>query len=194
LWLKDHQPDLYQQTDQFLHWSGFVSFMLGADAVVDYSLANRTLLFDLDRCDWSDELLGLTQLDRDKLPPTVPAGAVIGTVARHIAEELGLSADIPIVSGAHDQCCTGVGCGVIEPGRAMYGMGTYICLMPVFDRRPESAAMMAQGLNTEHHAVPGQFVSFIYNQGGALVKWFRDTFASAERQRGGDHGLDLYAR
>jgi xylulokinase len=74
----------------------------------------------------------------------------------------------------------------------MYGMGTYICMMPVFAQRPESGAMIAQGLNTEHHAVPGQFVSFIYNQGGALVKWFRDTFAAAERKQSAISGEDLY--
>jgi xylulokinase len=74
----------------------------------------------------------------------------------------------------------------------MYGMGTYICVVPVFDRRPEPAAMIQRGLNTEHHAVPGQYVSFIYNQGGALVKWFRDTFAQAERQKARQSGRDLY--
>ena len=192
-WLKQHQAELYQQTDKFLHWSGCVSFMLGAEAQIDYSLANRTLLFDLERCDWSDELLGLAQLDREKLPPPFPAGTIIGAVTRRIAEELGLPAGIPIVSGGHDQCLSGVGCGVIEPGRAMYGMGTYICMMPVFKRRPRAATMMAQGLNTEQHVVPGLFVSFIYNQGGALVKWFRDTFAALERRQAADSGLDLYA-
>jgi len=44
-WLKQHQPDLYRQARFFLPWSSFVSFMLGADPRVDYSLANRTLLF-----------------------------------------------------------------------------------------------------------------------------------------------------
>jgi xylulokinase len=82
---------------------------------------------------------------------------------------------------------------VIKPGRALYGMGTYSCMMPVFDRRLEAAAMIAQGLNTEHHAAPGQFVSFIYNQGGALVKWFRDTFAVVERQQAVAAGSDIYA-
>lgn len=192
-WLKQHQPELYRKTEAFLHWSGFVSFMLGGEARVDYSLANRTLLFDLERDDWSDELLELTDIGRDKLPAAVPAGAVIGRVARAIADELGLPPGIPIVSGGHDQCCSGLGCGVIEPGQAMYGMGTYLCMMPVFARRLESAAMMARGLNTEDHVVPGQYVTFIYNQGSVLVKWFRDTFASAERQHAKTLGQDLYA-
>ncbi len=191
-WIQQHQPDLYQQADSMLHWSGFVAFMLGAEAAIDYSLANRTLLFDLDQCDWSDDLLDRAGLDRSKLPRTVPSGTVIGSVSPGMAAELGLPAGISIISGGHDQCCNGVGCGVIEPGQAMYGMGTYICMMPVFHQRPNSTAMIACGANTEHHAVPGQFVSFIYNQGGSLVKWFRDTFASVDRQQAQAAGRDVY--
>jgi xylulokinase len=193
LWLRQNQPDLYRRADWFLHWSGFVSFMLGAEPVVDYSLANRTLLFDLAHHNWSDELLDWAQFDRAKLPPTIASGTVIGAVARTIADDLGLPAGIPIVSGGHDQCCNGVGCGVIQPGQAMYGMGTYICVMPVFGERPPSDAMKAQGFCTEHHAVSGRFVSFLYNQGGALVKWFRDTFAAAERKQAAADGTDIYA-
>lgn len=191
-WLKQHQPDLYDRAEVFLHWSGFISYMLGAEPRVDYSLANRTLLFDITACDWSEELLERAQLDRGKLPITVPSGAVIGEVSGKIAAELGLPARIPIVSGGHDQCCNGIGCGVLAPGQAMYGMGTFLCLMPVFGQRPAAEAMLARGLNTEHHAVPGQYVSFLYNQGGALVKWFRNTFAGAERQSAQANGQDLY--
>jgi xylulokinase len=191
-WLRQHQAELYCKAKTFLHWSGFVSFMLGAEACVDYSLANRTLLFDLERADWSNELFGLAHIEPDKLPPAIPAGTAIGTVGRTIADALGLPAGIPIISGGHDQCCNGVGCGVIEPGQAMYGMGTYLCMMPVFERRPEAAAMIARGLNTEHHVAPGPYVSFIYNQGGVLVKWFRDTFAIAARRQAKACGQDLY--
>jgi xylulokinase len=192
-WLKQHQPDLYRQTDIFLPWSGLVAYMLGADPAADYSLANRTLLFDLERLDWSVELLDLAGLDREKLPAAVPSGVEIGSVAGAIASELGLPAGIPIISGGHDQCCNGIGCGVLAPGQAMYGMGTYLCLMPVFDQRPEATIMIERGLNTEQHAAPGQYVSFLYNQGGALVKWFRNTFASAERLPAQSIGQDLYA-
>jgi xylulokinase len=54
--------------------------------------------------------------------------------------------------------------------------------------------MMERRLNTEHHAVPGKYVSFIYNQGGACVKWFRDTFAAAERQQTAQMGEDIYTK
>jgi xylulokinase len=114
-----------------------------------------------------------------------------------MAAELGLPSNVAIVAGAHDQCANAVGSGAIAEGHAVYGMGTYVCATPVFSRRCDRAAEAAaltieRGLNTEHHAVPGLFVSFIYNQGGALVKWFRDTFAAAEYQKAEQAGREIY--
>ncbi|MGC8782568.1 MAG: FGGY-family carbohydrate kinase, partial [Anaerolineae bacterium] len=93
-WIKDHRPELYAATDVFLLWGGFVPYMLGVEPFVDYSLANRTLLFDLDAADWSDRLLALSGLDREKLPRPVPSGTVVGEVSREAAESLGLPADV----------------------------------------------------------------------------------------------------
>ena len=191
-WIQSRQPDLYARTYKFLHWSAFVAFMLGADPAVDFSLANRTLLFDIHKGDWSDELLALSGLDREKLPGAVPSGTVIGTVSSSIAAELGLTPGARIVSGAHDQCANAVGCGVIDPGSAVYGMGTYHCITPVFTIPPDPHAMIERGLNTESHAAPDRYVCFIYNQGGALVKWFRDTFASAEHLQAEAEGRSVY--
>jgi xylulokinase len=192
MWIKEHRPHLYERADKFLLWGSFVSFMLGAEPVVDYSLANRTLLFDIDRETWSEEILELAGLDRSKLPDTAPSGTVIGTVSDRVAGELGLPSNVSIVSGAHDQLANAVGCGVIQEGRAAYGMGTFICITPVFSERREPALMLQRGLNTEHHAVPGKYVTFIYNQGGSMVKWFRDTFAPAEHRQAEEAGRDVY--
>jgi xylulokinase len=193
LWIQQHQPDLYQRADKFLLWGSLVSFMLGASPAVDYSLANRTLLFDLDRETWSDELLALAGLDGAKLPRPVPSGTTIGTVSPHLAGELGLPRAVTIVAGAHDQCANAVGCGVIQEGRAAYGMGTFTCITPVFGQRRAPRLMLHRGLNTEHHAVPGKYVCFIYNPGGSLVKWFRNTFAAAEHCHAERTGGDPYA-
>ena len=193
MWLKDQQPGLYERADKFLLWASFIQFMLGAEPVVDYALANRTLLFDLDRKDWSAEMLRLADLDEDKLPSTAPCGTVIGRVLASVAEELGLPAKVEIVLGTHDQCANALGCGVIEDGLAVYGLGTYICITPVFKERLDPGFMIERGLNTQHHAAPGRYVSFIYNQGGSLVKWYRNTFAAAEYQQARLTGRDIYA-
>jgi xylulokinase len=192
LWLRDKSPDIYERADYFLHWSGFVLFMLGGDAATDYSLANRTLLFDLSIADWSDSLLTAFKIDRSKLPPISPSARPVGTLSAHIADELGLSTGVVLVTGAHDQCANAVGCGAIEDGQAAFGMGTYHCIAPVYSELRPANIMLERGLNTEHHAAPGKFVSFIYNPGGALVKWYRDTFAHEEHQQAINAGISIY--
>jgi xylulokinase len=193
MWINEHQPELYERTFKFLLWGSFVPFMLGAEPVADYSLANRTLLFDIDRESWSEELLQVAGLDKTKLPAVAPSGTVIGQISAKVARKLGLPTNVAIVTGSHDQCATAVGCGAIKEGRAAYSMGTFICITPMFSQRREAAVMIERGLNTEHHAVPGKYASFIYNQGGSLVKWYRDTFATAERQQAEEAGQDIYA-
>jgi xylulokinase len=192
MWMRDHAPATYDSTWKFLLWSGFVSFMLGAEPCVDYSLASRTLLFDIDALSWSGEIAKAANIDIDKLPEPVPAGSVIGGVSPEMAKELGIPEGTPIIAGAHDQCANALGCGVIDEGLGMCGMGTYMTFVPVFGQRKAAAAMMPLGLNTEHHAVPGMFVSFIYNQAGLLLKWFRDTFARAEKEAAEKDGSDVY--
>ncbi len=192
MWIRDHRPEVYEWTHKFLPWGSFVTTMLGAEAAVDASLANRTLLLELETGDWSETLLAWAGLDREKLPRVVPSGTAIGTVSTRVAGELGLPQGVVIVSGAHDQCANAVGCGVIDEGRATFGMGTFMCITPVSEGRPEASSMITRGLNTEHHAVPGAYVTFIYNQGGSLVKWFRDTFAAEEHRRARMRGEDVY--
>jgi xylulokinase len=192
MWIARQRPQLYERAELFLNWSGFISFMLGGEPAVDYSLANRSLLFDLDRRDWSGELLAAAGLEGSRLPRAVPSGTPLGTVLPQAAEELGLSSRTAVVAGAHDQCANAVGCGVTTEGEALFGLGTYLCIVPVHPSRPDPAAMLGIGLNSEHHAVPGRYVSFLYNMGGALVRWYRDTFAAAEARQARERGREVY--
>jgi len=52
-------------------------------------------------------------------------------------------------------------------------------VVPVFSQMPDPEIMFLNKLHIEHHVVPGSFISFIYTQsGGALIKWFKQTFSS----------------
>ena len=184
-WLRDHEPDLYRRTRRFLLWDGMAATALGGEPFVSYSHANRTLLFDIRREDWSDRLLDWSGVDRDTLPPCRPAGEVAGVVADRVADRLGLPRGVKIVVGGHDQCCNALGAGITRAGQAVDGMGTYECITPVFGAIPDSRRMLATGLNVEHHVVAGRYVSFLFNQAGSLVRWFRDVFA-AEQARDPD--------
>ncbi len=188
-WVRAHQPDLYARAEHFLLWGDLVMYMLGCGAVTSFSHANRTLLFDLHAETWSSELIELCSLDADKLPHPLPGGAVAGELAPGAASELGLPAGVKVVVGGHDQCCNALGAGAVRAGQAVCGIGSFECIAPVYDRVPDAARMLSIGLNVEHHVLPGLYVSFLYNQAGTLVKWFRDTFAAG---RPGEHGATPY--
>ena len=192
MWMHAHQPDLYEKVDYFLPWNSFVSFMLGADPVAEFALANRTLLFDVSGERWSERLLGISGLDAERLPRPVAAGAAIGSVSSAAGARIGVAAGVPIISGTHDQCSASLGAGALGGGVAMYGMGTFHCIAPVFAGRKPAERMIARGLNTEHYAVPGTYLSLIYNSGGSVVKWYRDTFAAKEHAAAAGGGEDIY--
>lgn len=181
-WIQEHQPELYESTYKFLLWGDFVAFMLGCEPLTSYSHANRTLLFDICREAWSEEILSLTGIDKQLLPTLVASGTIAGTITDHIADELHLPKGVAVVVGGHDQCCNSLGAGIYEAGKAVCGIGTVECITPTYDHIPVSSQMLKTGLNVEHHVLSGLYVSFIYNQAGTLVKWFRDTFARADRK------------
>jgi xylulokinase len=193
IWLRDNRPELFEQTYKFLGWADLVAYLLGGDPVTDYSLANRSLFFDLRGQTWSAETLNYVGMAVEKLPGLAQAGAVVGTVSKQAAEDLGLQPNATVVIGAHDQCASATGAGVIRAGMAAYGLGTYICLAPIYDHVPPAAMMLKTRLNVEHHALPGLYISFYHNlTGGALLKWFRDTFAPMEKAAAQTSGGDVY--
>ncbi len=158
-----------------------VAHLLGCEPITSFSLANRTMLFDIRRENWSKEILNISGLDESILPKVVPSGTVSGEIPYKIAKQIGLKKGVKVVVGGHDQCCNALGAGIIQAGKAVCGLGTFECITPVYDSIPNLISMMKNGLNVEHHVVDGLYVSFIYNQAGSLVRWFRDTFVSCEK-------------
>jgi xylulokinase len=77
-------------------------------------------------------------------------------------------------------------------GTAMYGMGTFHCIAPVFSGHKPADRMIELGLATEHHPLRNLYLTLIYNSGGSVVKWFRDTFAVAEQSSAAAQGRDIY--
>jgi xylulokinase len=192
-WMRDSKPQLFEGTWRFVLWNGLVSYLLGGASTCDYSLASRTLLFDLDQKRWSNEVLHASGLSPLKLPELAPAGTPVGTVDAHAARELGLPPGVRIILGGYDLCCSALGMGVIGGGMAMYLMGSFFSMVPTFNAIPLTSLMLSEGLDMGCHVVPGAFVSVLYNQsGGAVLRWFADTVVPLEKREVQKRGLSIY--
>lgn len=192
-WLKKNRPDVYARTWKFLHFSGFVLFRLGAAPATDYSLAARTLAFDIRKKAWSDVMLAAAEIDREKFGEPVQAGTPVGTINPALAGELGLPPGVMLVAGGHDQSCAALGAGVIRPGLAVDGLGTTECITPAFAEPILSQAMADNFFACVPHVIPDLYVTYAFTfTSGSILKWYRDQFGAALCADAERRGVNVY--
>jgi glycerol kinase len=169
-------PELRRRADRGELAAGTVDSWLvarltnGGVHVTDHTNASRTLLYDLDRGEWSDELCSLFTLDRSLLPAIVASSGVIGA-----ASVVHFGAALPIAGIAGDQQAALFGQACVTPGSAKntYGTGAFL-LQQAGPARPGAA----EGLLTTAACGPGGERSFALEGSvfiaGAAVQWIRD--------------------
>ena len=91
MWIREHEPDVFARTTKMLCWSELITSLLGAAPVSDYSVASRTMAFDIRRQEWSGELLAAAGIDPSLMPGLAQSGTVIGEVPRRIGADLGVA-------------------------------------------------------------------------------------------------------
>lgn len=192
LWWRDNAPEILEQTWKYLCYVDFVAYRLGVEPAIDYSMAARTLAFDVHKLDWSDELLEAGSVRRDQLARPLPSGTILGEIPAKLAADLGFKRqDVKVVTGGHDQPAGALGAGVLQPGRAMLAIGTTEALAAVTDE--PRLEMLEYHVSCYPHAAPGLFIALSGNQtGGRLLRWYRDELAAAERHVAEETGRDVY--
>jgi len=185
-WLRNHRREAFDRAAWFALVQDFAMFRLTGRRVIDIPNASRTLLFDVTERRWSDELLALVGLDRSRVAEAHESGTPVGTLLPSAADALGLSPEVTVALGAHDQCSAATGCGALAPGTMMLSCGTAWALVaaarsPVLDHLAR--------LQTYCHAFPGGWTVLGAQPGGALLRWFRDEWTP--ELAGSDEGYEV---
>ena len=179
---------------KFLFIASYITYLLSGETTTDVSLACRSLLLDVEKRDWSDELLSATGILRDELPDVAPTGSVIGKILPSLAKTLGLNPDTLIVVGGHDQIVNALGAGVLNPSDAVDTSGTCECVAPFFASMPENAEFQENHFACVPYLDTDGYVTYAYNvSAGSVVRWYRDCFEHALSQRAREAGKSLYA-
>lgn len=193
LWLKEERPDIFGKTWKFMTYADFLLGKLGAEPVIDQTMASRTMAFDLLQKDWSKPILDQLDIPVDKFSRPVPSGTAAGKINPKVQEELGL-ADAPLlVTGGHDQTCAALGAGVIKEGIGIDSTGTAEVLFTAFAQPFRSEEMFRAYYPCYIHAKPDMYCSFSLNHtGGVVYQWFRDQFCGEEKKEAQRRGLSAY--
>lgn len=194
MWIKNNCPDVYKRIKKILLMQDFIIYKLTGVACIDYSLAARTMAFDIREKCWSGEILNAAGIDKELLSRPVPAGNIAGELTADMAARLGAHTRIKIVNGCHDQVSAAVGAGVFEPGHAIDGIGTVECVTPVFDKIPENRALYDEGYSVVPYVFDGAYVCYALSfAGGSVLKWYRDNFARYEKEIAKTSGENVFA-
>ena len=193
LWFKQNQPKVYAKAWKWFCYEDYVHYKLGVTPTMSHSLAARTMALDVQAGDWSSEILSISGVDRAMLPDTAPSGKVVGTIPNAVADDIGLPRGIVVATGGHDQPAGALGAGILHSGEAVYATGTVECICPIFDTYAVTEQTVASNLCCYPSCLPGLYASIAFNfTGGSLLKWYRDTFAQAEKQEAAAAGRDVY--
>ncbi|MFI4925023.1 MAG: glycerol kinase GlpK, partial [Vicinamibacteria bacterium] len=173
-WLLDHVPGARERAkrgelafgtvDTWLVWN----LTQGRVHATDPSNASRTLLFDIHRGVWDDELCALLDVPRAVLPSIVPSSGVCGTTS------LG-GTSIPIAGIAGDQQAALFGQACHSPGLAKntYGTGCFL-LMNTGAKAVASSNQLLTTIAWQRDGRTDYALEGSVFIGGAVVQWLRD--------------------
>lgn len=194
IWLKNHRPELYQKAKHLFLVEDYVVFLLTGTSQIDYSLASRTMGFDIRNLCWSQELFEAAGVDSALLSCPVPTGTPAGSMRPELARQAGFDAPPQIVSVSHDQVAAAVGAGVFESRKAVDGAGTVECITPVFEGIPTDPVLYEGSYAVVPYVVPGTYVCYAFSYtGGALIQWCVDNLAKEEKRRAAELGISVNA-
>ncbi|MDE3026321.1 MAG: xylulokinase, partial [Acidobacteriota bacterium] len=174
LWLRRHEPDVYARIRHVLLPKDYVRYRLTGELAIDAADASGTLLFDVQRRAWSDEVCAALEVPMEWLPPA------------HESTEVG---------GAGDQAAAGLGVGIARPGPVSVVLGTsgvVFAALPAYTHDPQAR------LHVFCHAVPGTWHAMgVMLSAAGSAAWLRGVLggqpagldAEAERWAPGAEGL-----
>jgi xylulokinase len=172
LWVRAHEPEIWRRVRRVLLPKDYVRFKLSGEYAIDVADASGTLMLDVARREWSDELLNAVDLDRRMLPVVFESPAICARVTSDASAATGLAPGTPIVAGAGDQAAGAVGMGITRPGAVSATIGTSGVVFAATDR----PALDPHGrLHTFCHAIPGRWhVMGVTQAAGLSLRWIRD--------------------
>ena len=175
-WLLDNVPDARTRAERGELAFGTVDCFLlwrltgGKVHATDATNAARTLLFDIHRQDWDDELLRLFRVPRSMLPTVKDSAGEFGTTPAEL-----LGAPLPVLGMAGDQQAATVGQACFAPGmiKSTYGTGCFA----VLNTGERAVISKNRLLTTLAYRLGGRVTYAIEGAifiAGAAVQWLRD--------------------
>lgn len=176
LWFRTHEPSSFARTRVIVGAKDYLRLRATGALAADPTDAGNTLLVDLDTRTWNTDLIDRLELPPEIVPPLRESLEIAGDLTREAADQLGLTAGLPVITGMADMAASVLGAGMLSSRRVAITLGTSGQITQVV----AAPTRALRGRFTYHpHALPGRcYVMASLFTGGLGLRWFADVIAS----------------
>lgn len=172
LWLKAHEPEVYDKAATYLLLKDFIVFRLTGKLLADCSIATFSLYFDIYEKKYWKKMLDAIGIDESKLPPLCEPCTVAGSLTRRAADAMGLTEATKVNVGTLDHFTGMIGTGNVTPGGVTLSTGTVMALTAM----AKEPAPRNSGIAMHYGFLPDTHVMLpVAESGGVSLEWFRRT-------------------
>jgi xylulokinase len=195
LWLRRHEPEVFARTRRFLLLEDYLLYRLAGQFVTESALQTSSLLYDINRHTWWEEMLEFLELDPARLGSLRHPGEIVGSLTPQAAAELGLSPQTRAVCGGMDQVLGALGAGNLHPGVVSESTGGALGIVASLER-PQLDPL--RRVPCHCHAAGRPAGGRLYcllpwgQTAGMALKWFRDQFYPLEFEHALRSGQEIY--
>jgi xylulokinase len=184
-WIEAHEPDVFARIATVFGSYDFINWKLTGQRRVEQNWALEAGFVDVSRHELDDDLIALSHLRREAVPPKSASHEVIGRLTPEAAAFAGLAAGTPVVGGAADMIASALAAGVTRPGQVLLKFGGSVdILVATTQARPDPR------LYLDYHLVPGLFMpNGCMATGGSALNWFVGGLGAGAARDAAAHGL-----
>jgi xylulokinase len=172
LWVRDHEPDNFENIRKMLLPKDYIRYKLTGEFATEVSDASGTALLDVVKRDWAFKMMDDLDLDGEILPKLYESSEITGKISKEAGMLTGLEPGTRVAGGGGDQAASAVGNGIVEPGIVSCTLGTSGV---VFAHMENVGYDPAGRVHTFCHAVQNKWHVMGVTQGAGLsLQWFRN--------------------
>lgn len=124
LWVKNNEPEIFEKIEKIMLPKDYLAYCFSGTFCTDYSDASGTLLLNVEKKCWSQEMMDICGVSKEQLPKLYESFEVVGKIRSEIAAELGINVDTKIIAGAGDNAAAAIGTGTVGDGQCNISLGT----------------------------------------------------------------------
>ncbi|NLJ18340.1 xylulokinase [Globicatella sulfidifaciens] len=176
LWIQENELENWQKTKHLMLPKDYLVYSLTGEYSMDYSDAAGTLLLDIEKLDWSEDILTQFNINRSILPTLHRSIDKVASITTDIKERYGFTHDVSVHAGGADNACAALGAGIVDKGLGMISIGT----SGVFLASEPTAEVDYKGkVHLFNHSAPDLYYAMgVTLAAGNSLNWFKNTFAS----------------